>query len=296
MQADLVLGLREAMWITLAVTVLYGLIYFVQSVFSFELDDLLLFGGVLVSTAASVACVLVPSLNLALNLIQNPDLHNYWNVFALIRAEFASGVFPLRVTAVLVGLQAITSLLKIATTSAFHLKPEDWKQLFDFAETTSVPELPPIPAYRNRFAQYVLNATQCGFYEAAMVVLWWLNIESRRIPAAAVLAWLLFYIVDDWRIMNHYSTAFKGRLLRRHARQVWMTNVAILLLAAYCAYHLGVLVLVAFLGASYAILRLLLLLINGFEGAMSIVNALNWPYIYKRYDQTTGKVLERDAG
>lgn len=289
MHADLALGLTSSLWCVLAITAVYAAIYFfVNSVISFDLDEWLLFAGVTLSTAASVACVLLPAVNLAFNIWQNPLLHAYEDLLALVRSEFASGVFPLRVTAVLVGAQAIRSLIKIGMTKAYCFKPEDWKQLFEFPEAAEVPALPPMTAYRNRYAQQFLNLTQSGFYEAAILVLWVLNLRSTRVPAAAALAWLLFYIVDDWRVINHYGTAFKGRIIRRHVKQVWLTNTAIFVLAATCAYHLSLTALLVYLAGTYFIVRLLLLLMNGVEGNLIIIDALNWVYINQRFDQTTG--------
>jgi hypothetical protein len=256
-----------------------------------ESDELVVLCSLAVSAFTSLACVFYPLANLINIAREQADLWDALSIKHLephLRAELASGVLALRVTSIAVGLHATRSLLEALRLDPLPSTPEATQRLFQYQEAVEI-DADALSVYRNRFAQTALNLVQSGFYELNILLLWSIKITTDSTLAASLLAWALFYIIDDWRIIFRCSLALKGRFIREQLRQVARTNWLITFAGAWCAWRWSGLVAVVYVACCYLLHRLLLYVAYGVQGHWRIPGALDWKFYDQQIDQATGE-------
>jgi hypothetical protein len=266
-----------------------------------EMDELTVLCGLGVSAFSSLCCVFYPLANLYTLARQNPDLWS-WILHAdlhgaAIAEELKEGVLALRVTSVAVGLNATRSLIEALRLDPLPTDKASVKQLFSYKEAEQV-DANALPVFRNRFAQNTINLVQAGFYELNILLLCSIKFWDRDSTTAigpALLAWALFYIIDDWRIIFRFSLALKGRFMREHFRQIRNTNWIIALAGAWCAYRWSIFALVAYLACCILLHRLILYVGYGIRGNWKIPGALDWKFFDQKMNHETGERNKQPA-
>jgi hypothetical protein len=260
-----------------------------------EMDEFIVLCALGVSAFTSLSCVFYPLANLYTMARQNPDLWS-WLLHsdlhgAAIAEELKEGVLALRITSVAVGLNATRSLIEALRLDPLPTDKEAVKRLFRFKEAEQV-DANDLPVFRNRFAQNTINLVQAGFYELNILLLWSIKFadrDSRTAIGPALLAWALFYIIDDWRIIFRLSLALKGRFMREHFRQIRNTNWIISLAGAWCAFKWSVFALVPYLACCFVLHRLILYVGYGIRGNWKIPGALDWKFFDQKMNHETGE-------
>jgi len=146
--------------------------------------------------------------------------------------------------------------------------------------------------YRNLFAHLFVNIVQSAFYQLSIVLLFAADAFGISSITTVMLSFLLFYIADDWRMIFHYSLALKGRILRFHAWQIWISNIAITILGLFCAFQLSLIALIVYTILSYVTWRLLLFVAAGVEGDMTVINAVGWRWFQRNLNPITGELIQ----
>ncbi len=253
-----------------------------------EMDEFIVLCSLGVSAFTSLFCMFYPVANLFNLARQQPDLWaSLQHLDAAIRMELTQGVLAMRVTSMAVGINATRSLLEALRLDPLPTNQEATKRLYRFKEAEQV-NANELSVYRNRFAQTAINLVQAGFYELNILLLWNLKLADISDTGSLLLAWALFYIIDDWRIIFRLSLALKGRFMQEHLRQVRNTNWIITLAGAWCAWHWSFPGLVVYLFCSYVLHRLLVFVAYGIRGNWKIPGALDWKYFDEKVDHETG--------
>jgi hypothetical protein len=254
-----------------------------------ESDELIVLLSLSLSAFTSLACVFYPLANLFQLARQQADL---WqavkDIEPALRNELSSGVLALRITSVAVGINATRSLFEVLRLDPLPSEPAAAKRLFHFREA-SLLGTEALTVYRNRFAQTAINLVQSGFYELNLALLWSIKFVSGSSLASALLAWAIFYVIDDWRIIFRFSMALKGRFMREHLLQVSRTNWLISIAGVYCALEWSWLVMIGYVICGFALHRLLLYVGYGIHGKWKIPGALDWRFYDQKIDHTTGE-------
>jgi hypothetical protein len=256
-----------------------------------EMDEFIVLCALGLSAFTSLSCVFYPIANLLHFALLAPDL---WGTLKhlpdkRIPEELKSGVLALRVTSVAVGITATRSLFEALRLDPLPTNKEATKRLFRYKEAQQV-DTDSLTVYRNRFAQTAINLVQTGFYELNILLLWNIKFkEDTSTAAPALLAWALFYIIDDWRIIFRLSLALKGRFMPEHFRQVRNSNFIITLAGAWCAYRWSFIALIGYVICCIVLHRLLLYVGYGIRGNWKIPGALDWKFFDQKMDHHTGE-------
>ncbi len=254
-----------------------------------EVDEFIVLAALGLSAFTSLSCVFYPIANL-LNLARHQT--DFWQGWQALNKnlpeELKSGVLALRITSIAVGLNATRSLFEALRLDPLPTTKESTKRLFRYKEAEQV-DADSLPVYRNRFAQTAINLVQTGFYELNILLLWTIKFADEATVASALLAWALFYIIDDWRIIFRLSLALKGRFMREHFRQVRNSNFVITAAGAWCAYKWSFFALVGYLICCFFLHRLILYVGYGMRGNWKIPGALDWKYFDQKMDHETGE-------
>ena len=173
--------------------------------------------------------------------IANPLLQIQDLTVAAIRSDLTSGLASLRVSSVVLGIRVIWLSLHIV------LIEEGSRHLFgnrversianrlqtrdsEFSEINDLPEMMEC-SQRDYFA-----ATQYGFFLIALTLLWIFSAFGISTALTVFMNLTLFFFVDDWVIISHYTNAFRGRTLRSHNRTVVVADLLLMpavLVASY---------------------------------------------------------------
>ncbi len=253
-----------------------------------ESDEMVMLLSLGLSAFTSFMCLFYPVLNLVALLRANDLVIPTMTVLeSHIKAELSAGVLPLRVTSVAVGFTTMQSLWEVLRLDPLPSTPERRRELFDYPESVET-DTQSLGVARNRFAHATVNLVQSGFYELNLLLLWGIKLTGSHNTASALLAWALFYIIDDWRIMFRFSLALKGRFLVAHQRQVVLTNWLITCAGAWCAWKWSPLVVAPYLAGLWLLHRLLRHVRDGAKGSWRVPGALDWSFFDVRVDHATG--------
>ena len=260
-----------------------------------EMDEFIVLSALGVSAFTSLSCVFYPIVNLVIQAREVPDLWAWIKSSELhgpaMTLELKEGVLALRITSVAVGLNATRSLYESLRLDPLPTNSDDTKRLFRFREAEEV-DTQALPVFRNRFAQNTINLVQTGFYQLNLLLLWNIKFSDRDTRLAigpALLAWALFYIIDDWRIIFRLSMALKGRFMREHFRQIRNSNVVIALAGAWCAFNWHYLAIIPYVACCYVLHKLIRYVGYGIRGNWKIPGALDWTFFDKKMDHETGE-------
>jgi hypothetical protein len=78
------------------------------------------------------------------------------------------------------------------------------------------------------------NLAQYGVFLVVLATLWFLTIdEVQEVWPVLILNWALFFIVDDWVLINDYSYALRGLVYPSAARRIHAFNVLLSMLTVY---------------------------------------------------------------
>lgn len=256
-----------------------------------QADERLVLTSLGLSAFSSLACVLYPLTNLAFLAHESGSWKEiFFSAEKGLPHELSLGILALRVTSVAVGLNATRGLIEVVRLDPLPASPEVAKRLFYYKEAEAL-ETAELSVYRNRFAQTAINLVQSGFYELNILLLWCIKLSSDGSgPSSALLAWALFYIIDDWRIIFRFSLALKGRFLKEHLRQLSRTNWLITFAGVWCAWLWGHLpAVVVYLLCAHILRRLLLNVQYGENGNWQIPGALDWKFFDSKLDHATGE-------
>jgi len=290
MQLELYYGLYFSMILSGVVGFLFTLYYIISSASDFfGEDDFIINLSIFITTIINSFCVIYPLANLFYNYyhLEHKDLFHF---ISFLRPEFSSGIIALRVTSLIVGIYSFKSLLESTKYAYFINTPDEVKKVFNFPETKDELEITTeLDPFRNRLAHLFLNILQYGIFQLGIIILWVSNLFGESTIYTAGLAWLIFYFVDDWRIIFTYSMSLKGRILKSHRRKILVINIVIVLLGGVNAYFVNWIALCVYIISSYFIIRLWLLLKRGVVGNMIIVTPLDWQWFNNEYNFKTGE-------
>jgi len=77
------------------------------------------------------------------------------------------------------------------------------------------------------------NVSQYALYVMVLANLWFLTINGVATWQVLILNWALFFILDDWALINDYRYATKGRITVWANRRVWGCNLLLSTLVAW---------------------------------------------------------------
>jgi len=77
------------------------------------------------------------------------------------------------------------------------------------------------------------NVSQYAVYVMVLANLWFLTINGIATWQVVILNWALFFILDDWAVINDYRYATKGRITVWANRRVWGFNLLLSILVAW---------------------------------------------------------------
>jgi len=80
-----------------------------------------------------------------------------------------------------------------------------------------------------------VNVCQYVVFIIALAALWYLTIRGTHTWPVLLLNWALFFILDDWALINSYSSALRGRVHPSAARRIHAFNVLLSVLLIYIA-------------------------------------------------------------
>jgi len=135
----------------------------------------------------------------------------------LIRHEITTGILPLRLSSLAIGSGFVLALLKgifiVLRTLLTRDKTEDFKGFYT-----------------------LLGPVQYFFYAIPIILLWVFTLNSHQSQAIALLSWAIAFIIDDWAIINSYTSKYGVRPLRLHVIRLVSFNIGITILSIYCVY------------------------------------------------------------
>lgn len=148
--------------------------------------------------------------------------------------EIKSGVFAQRLTSISLGISFLVSVIKFSKHTPF---PNDEKKAEYLVFSEALKYDVNYKAKMNSYEFNFLGITQQAFYVFILSLLWLMTIKSGEFNgeiAPMLLAYALFYIVDDWTIIFKHSVILKGNFLKNYNIWIWILNLAIIILGLFC--------------------------------------------------------------
>lgn len=165
-----------------------------------------------------------------------------WSWYEIVSAELKSGLLPARISSILIGAQGLAASLDSTIFDREHGIEDNAKH---YPEIVNLRTITIESIFRNRHAHLLLGVFQSGFYLWSMFVYWTATDQDPNSLWPTVLAFALFFVIGDWRIIFKFSLYLKGQIPPEPMRVIWITNA---LLFIFSALSLKVFSLTAWLG------------------------------------------------
>jgi hypothetical protein len=167
----------------------------------------------------------------------------------IISAELRSGLLPARISSILVGAEGLRITQEV---SSFEQRRDIEELAMEFPEVAELRKVSIQEVYRNRHAHLFLGIFQTGFFLWATFVYWATTQRTSANIWPTLLAFALFFVIDDWRTIFGLSLALKGQIPQGQVVSVWIFNAALLLLGAASLFQVSSLLatVLVFVGAA----------------------------------------------
>jgi len=150
------------------------------------------------------------------NLVSQPLKFTNVDFF---KTELEKGILPLRISSLLIGFRLVIIVFRLLISQ-------------DIAE---------------KFEMLTYKLFQYFFYIVPLASLWFFTINGDSSIPIVLLSWSIFFILDDWNIIDDYTREFKSKPLGSHALRIFGFNIIIFVLCAVCLFTKLNLILAVFL-------------------------------------------------
>lgn len=150
------------------------------------------------------------------------------------RAEFANGVFAVRVSSYVLTFHFFIALKRYLRRKQVLNELRGARGLNrDQVATFNLDHRPNETALWRHGDLAFTAAFQFVFYLAVLAALWLCAIEGTHNLVISLASWCLFFIADDWAIISDYTDHFNSPAITKHAYRVLAFDFALLGLVSF---------------------------------------------------------------